>query len=166
MEPIRFFNRDISWLGFNQRVMEEASNEQVPLLERIKFLSIFSSNLDEFYRVRMPVLRALKKIGEKDDTDIDGDIQADILHQAITLINAQQSRFGEILTQQLLPALKTQNMHLIYNEAYPDSIKPKTTEYFLSEVLAFLQPVPLDDKTDFFPKNNKLYFIVQLKNKD
>lgn len=166
MEPHRYFNRDLSWLGFNQRVMEEAANEQVPLLERIKFLSIFSSNLDEFYRVRMPVLRALKKIGEKEDTDIDGDIQADILHQAINTINAQQVRFGEILTRQLLPAFKAQNIHLLYNEAYPDSIKSKTTGYFLAEVLAFLQPVFLDDKTSFFPENNKLYFIIQLKNKD
>ena len=63
MEEYRFFNRDLSWLGFNSRVLDEAANQRNPLFERIKFLSIFSSNLDEFYRVRMPVIAALKKIG-------------------------------------------------------------------------------------------------------
>ena len=57
-----FFDRDISWLSFNGRVLAEAAKEAVPLLERIKFLSIYSSNLDEFYRVRMPAMMALQKI--------------------------------------------------------------------------------------------------------
>ncbi|WP_448634728.1 hypothetical protein [Pedobacter panaciterrae] len=54
-----FYNRDLSWLGFNERVLLEAAKDTVPILERIKFLSIYSSNLDEFYRVRMPVLMAV-----------------------------------------------------------------------------------------------------------
>ncbi|OKS87917.1 polyphosphate kinase 1 [Mucilaginibacter polytrichastri] len=165
MKQYRFFDRDLSWLGFNERVMEEAANTQVPLFERLKFLSIFSSNLDEFYRVRMPVIRALKKIGEKDNNNIDADEQAGVLYQAISLINTQQARFGEILTQQLLPAFKAQNIHLLYNEDCPDVIKKPITEYFLAEVMAFLQPVLLNGKTDFFPENNKLYLIVQLKDK-
>jgi len=56
-----FFDRDTSWLAFNSRVLMEAADETVPLLERLKFLSIYSSNLDEFYRVRIPVLLSLKK---------------------------------------------------------------------------------------------------------
>ncbi|HKG05586.1 MAG TPA: hypothetical protein VKB19_03975, partial [Pedobacter sp.] len=59
MQKAVFTNRDLSWLGFNGRVLLEASKDTVPILERIKFLSIYSSNLDEFYRVRMPVLMAL-----------------------------------------------------------------------------------------------------------
>ena len=163
MEQQRFFNRDLSWLFFNGRVMEEAANEKVPLLERIKFLSIFSSNLDEFYRVRMPVLRALQKIGEKDDNQISAEEQKGILKQALDLINAQQQRFGAILKDQLIPLLKSCNVHLLYNEAFPDAVKNMTTEYFLSEVLAFLQPVALDNGNKFFPENNKLYFVVNLE---
>jgi len=55
----RFFDRDLSWLSFNARVLAEAERKSVPLMERFRFLSIFSSNLDEFYRVRMPALFAL-----------------------------------------------------------------------------------------------------------
>ena len=65
-----FFDRDLSWLSFNERVLQEAANAEVPLLERIKFLSIYSSNLDEFYRVRMPVLLALTKLSEKEKNNI------------------------------------------------------------------------------------------------
>ncbi|ASU35088.1 polyphosphate kinase 1 [Mucilaginibacter xinganensis] len=162
MEQQRYYNRDLSWLSFNERVMEEAANDEVPVLERIKFLSIFSSNLDEFYRVRMPVLRALKKIGEKEDSDIDAEERSEILKNAIDMINAQQQRFGGILREQLLPLLKSLNVHLLYNEAFPDAVKNASADYFLSEVLAFIQPVALDGGTKFFPENNKLYFIVSL----
>ncbi len=162
MEQRRYFNRDLSWLYFNERVMEEAANPNVPLLERIKFLSIFSSNLDEFYRVRMPVLRALQKIGEKDTNAIDADERRSILNQAREMINAQQERFGQILRTQLIPAFKNENVYLLYNEPLPDAVKDAAQDYFLSEVLAFLQPVKLDEDHFFFPENNKLYFVVNL----
>ena len=151
MATYQFYNRDLSWLSFNGRVMEEAANESVPVLERIKFLSIFSSNLDEFYRVRMPVLRALEKLGND---------KGDMLQQAKNVINAQQNRFGQILREQLLPLLIEQGIHLLYNIQFPDTIKKAVDEYFLSEILAFLQPVKLQDDGAFFPGNNKLYLVV------
>jgi len=160
MEQRRFFNRDLSWLTFNERVMEEAANTNAPLLERIRFLSIFSSNLDEFYRVRMPVLRALQKIGEKDNNDIDSDERSDILAAAKNMIYAQQERFGQILKEQLLPALEHENIWLLYNQSLPDVVIKAAEGYFLSEVLAFMQPVMLDGEHFFFPENNKLYFSV------
>lgn len=163
MEQRRFFNRDLSWLSFNERVMEEAANNKAPLLERIKFLSIFSSNLDEFYRVRMPVLRALQKIGEKDDNSIDAAERLSVLNEARDMINAQQERFGAILKDQLIPLLKEHNIHLLYNDLFPEVVKKAAAEYFLAEVLAFLQPVTLDGSSKFFPGNNKLYFVVSLR---
>ena len=158
----RFFNRDLSWLSFNERVMDEAANSQVPLLERLKFLSIFSSNLDEFYRVRMPVLHALKRIGEDDNAPIDADEQSAILQQAINTINAQQEKFGSILREQLIPQFEKLGVHILYNQHFPEAVKKETTEYFLAEVLAFMQPVDLQQETSFFPENNKLYFVVNL----
>ncbi|MGX5689974.1 polyphosphate kinase 1 [Arcticibacter tournemirensis] len=152
-----FFNRDISWLSFNERVLEEAARENIPLLERIKFLSIYSSNLDEFFRVRMPVIKALGKIEKKQkDNNI-------IAENASAIINIQQARFGNILTQSILPRLEDHKVHLIYNEPLPKIIQDDIREYFLNEVLAFLQLVNLSDETiGFFPENNKLYFLLNV----
>ncbi|WP_374949655.1 polyphosphate kinase 1 [Mucilaginibacter sp.] len=165
MQP-QYFNRDLSWLTFNDRVLDEAGNQQVPLIERIKFLSIYSSNLDEFYRVRIPVLRALKKVGEKKDSAIDSAEQADILDRAGRMVLAQQQKFGRLLTTQILPELRAANIHLLYNEPLPPQLTNQVRRYYFTEVLAFLQPVPLNDKTDFFPENNRLYYVVQLMQND
>ncbi|RZL41342.1 MAG: polyphosphate kinase 1, partial [Pedobacter sp.] len=108
----RLFNRDLSWLKFNERILMEAEREAVPLLERIKFLSIFSSNLDEFYRVRMPVLLALEKLSGKTDNDIH--IEADLLNSANNLISDQQQRYGKALKQHIIPQLKENNIYLLY----------------------------------------------------
>ncbi|TSD67043.1 polyphosphate kinase 1 [Inquilinus sp. KBS0705] len=159
---LQYFNRDISWLTFNERVLNEAENKEVPLIERINFLAIYSSNLDEFYRVRMPVLRALKKISEKEESKINADEQATLLNQANDIILKQQIKYGKILTTELLPLLKENNITLLYNQPLPDSIAGQVSNYFLSEVLAYLQPVQLDADSSFFPENNKLYFIIQL----
>jgi polyphosphate kinase len=161
----QYFNRDISWLSFNGRVLDEAASAAVPLIERIRFLSIFSSNLDEFYRVRIPVLKALRKIGEKSD-DIDTEEQDSILKQANNLVARQQNHFGEILTKELIPLLKANKVTLLYNGEIPASLEKEITEYFLAEVLAFLQPVALNKDIKFFPENNKLYFVIQLRDGD
>ena len=161
----KYFNRDLSWLSFNGRVLEEAAAVAVPLIERIRFLSIYSSNLDEFYRVRIPVLKALKNIGKKSD-EIDADEQENILQQATATVLKQQMRFGEILTKELIPELKANKITLLYNSGLPPALEKEISDYFLSEVLAFLQPVVLNDDTKFFPENNKLYFIIQLRDGD
>ena len=94
-----FFDRDLSWLSFNERVLHEASRNDVPLLERIKFLSIYSSNLDEFYSVRMPVLLALAKLSKKEKNNIS--ISADVLATANQTIRNQQHQYGKILKKHI-----------------------------------------------------------------
>jgi len=157
-----FFNRDLSWLKFNERILTEAGRSTVPLLERIKFLSIFSSNLDEFYRVRMPVLLALEKLSNKENNDIH--IEEDLLKSANHLISRQQQQYGRILQLEIIPQLKEQNINLLYGQPFPAEIQKPIKRYFLSQVMAFLQPVYLDEETNFFPANNELYFLITLKN--
>jgi len=159
-----FFNRDLSWLKFNERILMEAERTEVPLLERIRFLSIFSSNLDEFYRVRMPVLLALEKLSNKEDNDIS--LQDDLLVEAHKLITSQQQRYGLVLKNSIIPALKEHKISLFYTEAFSKTIKKDITRYFLSQVMAFLQPVYLTAETDFFPANNQLYFLIILERKE
>ncbi len=161
IKPV-FFDRDISWLSFNERVLQEAAAEDVPLFERIKFLSIYSSNLDEFYRVRIPSLMALKKINKK---EAEGSfVYQHILDKIQHIVDDQQHLFGSIMIEKILPSLKKENIHLLYNELLPKSIHPEITHYFYTEVLAFIQIIDMGAKeTEFFPENNKLYKLVPIE---
>nr|WP_295921202.1 polyphosphate kinase 1 [uncultured Dyadobacter sp.] len=153
MEAFRYFNRDISWLSFNERVLMEAANEAVPLMERIRFLSIYSSNLDEFYRVRMPYLQ---KNAMRDATE-------SAYLEAEAIVNRQQEAFGQILGQSVTPALRRLGFHFCYKEGIPAQIGAFARRYFFTHIAGFLQPVYLNDKTSFFPENNQIYIVVILQ---
>jgi polyphosphate kinase len=156
-----FFDRDLSWLSFNDRVLLEAADPAVPVLERLNFLSIYSSNLDEFYRVRMPALVALQRLYEKHKVSEDSaSLHADVAGRARALISGQQERFGRTL-REILPRLQDSGIYVIYGAEVPEEIKPQLRHYFFTEVLAFLKPVRLaDPEAKFFPENNKLYLAV------
>lgn len=151
-----FFDRDVSWLAFNGRVLAEAANSRVPLMERIRFLSIYSSNLDEFYRVRVPALMALNRI-------IRSEKQEAVYHEVTATVNRQLQQYGEILAQQIVPALKERGIHFLYHEPVPDTLFDRLQDHFFTRVAGFLQPVWLSGDTDFFPANNQLYMAVVLE---
>lgn len=160
-QDYQFFDRDLSWLFFNERVLMEAEKEDVPLLERINFLAIYSSNLDEFYRVRMPALAALHKLYKKDKVDRkEAKKHANVAITVREIVLEQQRRFGKTL-QQILPKLEENRVILHYGTPLPEAIMPQLTHYFFTEVLAFLYPVYLSSTdSDFFPENNQLYLAV------
>jgi len=153
MSAYFFADRDIGWLSFNERVLEEAGKDSVPLNERIKFLSIFSSNLDEFYRVRMPALLALKKM-DKDKTGLT------VYRKAVQIIDRQQEEFGQIFNEAVLPGLTRYCFKLIYNDKIPEKLKEQANYYFFTQVAGFLQPVLIKRNTSFFLENNQLYQAV------
>ncbi len=159
MNNFIFFDRDISWLSFNERVLQESGKATVPVLERIKFLSIYSSNLDEFYRVRMPALLALQKI------DQDG-YSHPVYRQAASVINDQQNLFGHILNNDILPALKDRGYLFLYDQPVPETLRAQLSHYFFTMVAGLLQKVSLSGEVDFFPENNRLYMMVVLQEKD
>jgi len=156
-----FSDRDLSWLKFNELILEQAANPATPVMERIKFLSIYSSNLDEFYRVRIPVLHAVDQIKAKGKQI---DIHAPI-EQAIELIEHQQKRFGKLLTGKIIPELGDHNIIFEYNTPLSESIFSQTSSWFYSQLMAFLRPVYLSKK-EFYPKNHRLYFLIILKRPD
>ena len=109
MADYSFFDRDLSWLTFNYRVLEEAARTDTPLLERVFFLSVYSSNLDEFYRVRVPALAALQKIKETRETYISSS-GVQLLTKISSRLHRQLEQYGELFTGQILPALAAQEI--------------------------------------------------------
>lgn len=160
----RFFDRDLSWLMFNDRILDEAGRPDVPLLERIKFLSIYSSNLDEFYRVRVPVIGALNVLAEKRKIKPQVKYQLPGQNDHLeSMLNKQQRKFGFIMAEELLPLLKKERIQLIYNLPLPHSIRTELTDYFHSHLLGYLQPFYLQGKRDdLFLENNQLYLLIAL----
>lgn len=159
-----FLNRDLSWLSFNHRVLMEAADQNVPLYSRISFLSIFSSNLDEFFRVRMPSIFAFSAIDVK-KIKIQNEYPKGLVQQVQKTVHEQLEEFGSILTQQIIPELRQNHICLYYNEAIRPEHHETVKEFFLSKVLSFLQPVMLqkENQANVFLENNSLYFIADLE---
>ncbi|SEC44208.1 RNA degradosome polyphosphate kinase [Rhodobacter sp. 24-YEA-8] len=160
--PKRFFNRELSWLAFNWRVLEEAANPAVPLLERLRFLSISATNLDEFYTVRVAGLRALKRTGNNVFSE-DGRTPAEQLElisaDARRLMQVQQTTFKKLRAEMeevgiiLLTRSKLNVRDLKFLE-----------EYFLSNVFPVLSPLAIDPAHPFpFIPNTGFSLALELE---
>lgn len=154
-----FFDRDLSWLSFNARVLAEAQRRTIPLMERLKFLSIYSSNLDEFYRVRMPAIIALGRLENGNETS-----KANArLNRINSTIARQLTQFGKTLTKAILPELIEQGVNVLINRQFPKVVKKEIEDYFFREVAGFIHIVELSDNVKFFPGNNKLYLATTVQ---
>ena len=160
-----FYNRDLSWLGFNLRVLQEAADKHMPLYERMKFLSIFSSNLDEFFRVRYPYVIAFSKLSRKAQLQAGIGLSEELPGKIQAQINMQLNLFGEILKEDIIPQLKENGIIFYYNSSIKKEHTAEIREIFLSQVLSFIQPIFLEGniKQNFIPENNQLYLVVTLK---
>jgi len=159
-------NRDISWLSFNYRVLQEAKDINVPLLERIKFLAIFSSNLDEFFRVRVAHLRSLERLGKKTIKELDFEPKV-VLAEIISIIKAQQSEFVSLLNNEIIPELKQHQIYILRRLDLNEEQKTYIENYFLNNLLPFVQPVLLiKNKIRPFLNNGSLYISLWMKDKN
>jgi polyphosphate kinase len=162
--PNTYLNRDLSWLGFNHRVLLEAANPNVPIYERVKFLAIFSSNLDEFFRVRMSSLLSLEGqyTAENDETE------SSFLPQIQAQVRRSQQEFGRLITTEILPELARQGIHLYYGEPLRPEHAGAVSAYFFSHLLAHLQPVWLNETSPLATNvpDSALYMAVSLTTPD
>ncbi len=155
-------DRDISWLSFNYRVLQEAKDPTVPLLERLKFLAIYSNNLDEFFRVRVASHRNLIRVGRKTRQKFDFDPKA-ILKQVTKIVDKQQVEFSEIFEKQIVPELR--NHWIILKRRLDLGAKQKAfvEQYFDDHMWPYVQPVLLvKGKIRPFLNNASLYLMVHL----
>lgn len=158
--------RDISWMDFNYRVLQEAKDPSLPLLERVKFLAIYSSNLDEFFRVRIAQLRNLVRVNKKTKKQLDFEPKQ-TLKSILKIINSQQEEFSEIFEQQIRPELKDNSIRLLRRNQLNQEQIEFIDAYFQDNMLPFVQPVLLvRKKIRPFLNNGALYLSLWLKEKN
>ncbi|MFM7092339.1 MAG: polyphosphate kinase 1 [Bacteroidota bacterium] len=158
-----FIHRDISWLSFNYRVLQEAMDLSVPLFERIKFLAIYSSNLDEFFKVRMAYHRYLVRAGKKAKRELEHDPKMTI-KEIRRIVNLQQEAYSEVFLDRIVPELKKHQIYLRRRLDLNNKQKAFVEHYFHDHMLPFVQPVLLvGEKVRPFLNNAALYLTLQMK---
>jgi len=165
-ESMPYINRDVSWLSFNHRVLQEAMDPAVPLMDRIKFLAIYSSNLDEFFKVRVANLRNLVRVGKKTKKKLDYDPNR-TLKKVLKIANQHQSEFSRIFEEDILPELSSYQINLLkYMDLNEEQLEYIDT-FFQSNLLPFVQPVLLvKKKIRPFLNNGALYMACYMHAKD
>lgn len=161
----RVINRDVSWLSFNARVLQEANDPAVPLLERIKFLGIYSNNLDEFFRVRVATIKRLLKYKEKAMKLLQGSDPEKLLESIQKIIIKQQDEFEEIYNN-ILKELELHGIFIINEKQLSADQAIYVKEYFNNKVLPALVPIMIES-TPIFPslKDRSIYLFIHLQNK-
>ncbi len=160
----KYFKRDISWLSFNYRVLMEAMDKSVPLFDRINFLSIYQSNLEEFYRVRVSEYhQTLANPAETEEEKHQA--QTTLLHinQEVT---RQTNVFNRYFFEHIIPELEQNGMVLYHNEQIEDCHREEIHRFFMEEVFPYLQPVLiLKDDIVSFLRDNRLYMAIKMYRK-
>jgi polyphosphate kinase len=157
--------RDISWLAFNSRVLQEAADHSVPLKERIKFLGIFSNNLDEFFRVRVAALRKMIELGNKAKMHLEQDPKS-ILKEIQEKVLEQQTEF-ERIWKEILRELKKEKIQLIDETKLSATQKKFIVDYFNEEVRSSIVPLMIESLNQFPVLNDKsIYLACTLAKKD
>lgn len=162
----QFINRELGLLEFNRRVLAQAEDVRVPLLERLKYLCIVSSNLDEFFEIRVAGLKeqiGLEGIAVGPDGMDAQQIFSRVSEQAHQIVDRQYKIFND----DILPALKAQDIHFLRRASWNETQRAWIRNFFFSEVMPVLTPIGLDPAHPF-PKvlNKSLNFTVELQGKD
>jgi polyphosphate kinase len=163
-KPEHFLNRELSWLDFNMRVLEEAQDKTNPLLERVKFLAIFSSNLDEFFMVRVAGLRE-QAYGDSAPQDLAPDGMRAISQLQRLAARAQQlvAEQYRCWTEEIRPGLEAEGIHLLTHDQLSESQHQRVDKFFLEQAFPILTPMAVDPShpTPRF-HNRGLYLAVTL----
>lgn len=155
-------DRELSWLAFNYRVLQEAKDPRVPLLERIKFMAIFSSNLDEYFKVRVATLKRLIKLKEKTRKKLQDD-PSDTFGQVMQEVKRQQEDFGEVFREGILKDLRAHDIHLLTEHDLNPEQQEWVRDYYEEALEPLLLPIILDEtETHLFLKDQTVYLSIKM----
>ena len=159
----KLIHRDISWVSFNERVLQEAENQTNPLYERLKFLAIFSSNLDEFYRVRMSGLRQFKNL-QKDLRKKLNEKPKKIIKEIQKEIYLLQERFGKTYREDILPKLSDEKIILKKKDEFSAEQKEFSKRYFIENVAKYVKVHELNNSNNFdFFQDKELFLFIDME---
>lgn len=157
--------RDISWLSFNHRVLQEAADDTVPLKERIKFLGIFSNNLDEFFRVRVATLHRMVEVGKKGNMHLE--VRPELILEEIQGIVLQQQKEFESTWNDILKELKKQKIFLVNEKQLNREQQKFVVNYFDEEIRSNVVPLMIESIQSFPVLSDKsIYLACKLSKKD
>ena len=160
-----YINREISWLSFNERVLQEAENPNVPLLERLKFLGIFSNNLDEFFRVRVATQLRLMQL-DKGIRQLVAEKPKKVVQRIQRIVQDFQQRFDGVFAQ-ILDELKAKGIFIVNESQLGDEHQAFVAEYFKQQIAPSIAPVMIS-RLDEFPeiRDRSIYLAVKLSKAD
>jgi polyphosphate kinase len=160
-----FINREISWLSFNERVLQEAADPNTPLFERIRFIGIFSNNLDEFFRVRFAAVRRMVDLGG-DEESLLGDFAPQELLDKIQKIVIVQQQKVQAIFQDILEELKKNDIYMVNEKQLSHHQGVFVKKYFNDKVLPNLVPIMLSNKNKFpYLRDRSVYLAIKLSKK-
>src|SRR5471030_785745 len=162
IKHVPLINREISWLYFNDRVLQEAADPTVPLIDRIKFLAIFSSNLDEFYRVRVATLSRLSNLNEK-AKEILGYNPKKVLNQIKNIVVRQERKFNNLYENIIVKQLAEEKIFILNDKQLNVARVAFVKQYFREKLLATLVPIMIDESLPLPElRDRAIYFFVKL----
>ncbi|GAB5566053.1 MAG: polyphosphate kinase 1 [Winogradskyella sp.] len=165
-EKNSYINRELSWLQFNARVLQEASDNSVPLIERLRFLGIFSNNLDEFFKVRYATIKRIDEAGKGGKSELGGIKASDLLEQITKIVIDQQAESLQILDSINKELLK-ENIHVIKEDEITSIQATFIKSYFYEEISPALVVIILDEDTDIPElKDSAAYLTVKMSNSE
>ena len=160
----RYFKRDISWLSFNYRVLLEARDERLPVYERIKFLAIYASNLEEFYKIRVSGYHSSLLESIKRDESVEEAMKTIV--QINNEVTAQEEEYDDIFHEMILPELRRNGIILYQTDKVEPFHQEYVSKYFNEEVFPYLQPMIIQkDDIHSFIQDGRIYQVISLLKK-
>lgn len=158
----KYVNREISWLRFNERVLQEGADKQVPLIERLRFLGIFSNNLDEFFKVRYATVKRIVQAGKSGKSVLGGEIAKDLLEEITQIVIKQQSESLHVL-HNIEKELEGKDIYMLDETEITETQAGFLKTYFTQKVSPVLMIIILNDLTKFpMLKDSAAYLAVKM----